>query len=95
MHARVGTYEGGDAEGLVKGFDSQTDKVRALDGFAGAHFLVDRDTGKGISITLWDSEEALEASLEATKQMREDAVQPAGARVVDVSHYEVAISLDA
>jgi heme-degrading monooxygenase HmoA len=26
-------------------------------GYCGAYFLVDRKTGKGVSITLWDSEE--------------------------------------
>jgi len=31
--------------------------AKSQKGYQGAYFLIDRKTGKGISITLWDSEE--------------------------------------
>jgi heme-degrading monooxygenase HmoA len=51
MHARVSTYEG-EADELVKGFDSVTSALEELDGFSRAYFLVDRAAGRGMSITL-------------------------------------------
>lgn len=85
MHARVSTYEG-DADELVKGFDSVTGALEQLDGFSNAYFLVDRDGGKGMSITLWESEDALNASVERANQMREQATDQAGASITAVDH---------
>jgi heme-degrading monooxygenase HmoA len=92
MHARVSTYEG-QADELVKGFDSVTGALEELDGFSKAYFLVDRPGGKGISITLWESEDALNASVERANQMREEATDQAGASIQSVDHYEVALTV--
>ena len=91
MHARVSSYSG-DADGLTSGFDSQTEALRQVDGFKSAYFLVDRDGGKGMSITLWDSEEALKASAERANEMRRQATQPSGATIESVDSYEVVIT---
>lgn len=90
MHARVSTYEG-EPDRLVSAFDSVTGPLEQLDGFSGAYFLVDRAGGRGMSITLWESEEALEASVERANQMREQASAGADASIRSVDHYEVAL----
>ena len=42
----------------VKIFDeSVTPSMKSQKGYRGAYLLTDRNTGKGISISLWDSEE--------------------------------------
>ena len=92
MFARVGTYDQGGDE-VVEGFQGQTDALRQLDGFKGAYFLVDREGGKAMTVTLWESREALEASAERAKQMRSEATGQAGASTVSVDTYEVAIEL--
>ena len=92
MHARVSTYQG-DADELVKGFDSVTGALEKLDGFSKAYFLVDRAGGKGMSITLWESEDALQASVERANQMREEASEQAGASIESVDHYEVGLEV--
>jgi heme-degrading monooxygenase HmoA len=92
MHARVSTYAGASDE-LVAGFDRATGPVQEIDGFAGAYFLVDRDGNKAMSITLWDSDEALQASVERANQLREEAAGGAGVPVESVDHFEVAIKL--
>ncbi len=92
MYARVGTYQG-DAEQLREGFERQTDPLEQVDGFERAYFLIDSDSGKGMSITMWESKEALEASAEAANRMRADATQPSGATIISVESYEVAITL--
>jgi heme-degrading monooxygenase HmoA len=92
MHARVSTYDSGSDE-IVQGFDSQTDAVQQVEGFKGAYFLVDRAGGKAMSITLWESEEALQASAARADELRAEAVKPAGAGIQSVESYEVAIQL--
>jgi len=92
MHARVSTYEG-QADELVKGFESVTGPLEDLDGFSKAYFLVDRAGGKGMSITLWESVEALEASAERANQMREEATDQAGASIQSVLNFEVALTV--
>ena len=92
MFARVSTYEG-DAEPLREGFESVTDSLRQIDGFECAYFLLG-DGGKAISITMWESQDALDASAEAANRLREGATQPAGATITSVESYEVAIALN-
>ena len=92
MFARVGTYDKGGDE-VVQGFQSQTDALQQVDGFKGAYFLVDRDGDKAMTVTLWESREALDASAERAQQMRDDATTQAQASTVSVDNYEVAIQL--
>ena len=92
MHARVSTYEG-QADELVKAFDSVTTPLEELEGFSKAYFLVDRAGGRGMSITLWESEDALNASVERANQMREKAADQAGASIQAVDHFEVALTV--
>ena len=42
MFARVSTYRAADAEKLLQGFESVTDRLEQMDGFSQAFFLVDR-----------------------------------------------------
>lgn len=92
MHARVSTYEG-DAEPLREGFESTTDSLKQLDGFERAYLLIG-DSGKQMSITIWESRDTLEASVEAAKRLREDATQPSGAAITSVESYEVALTVE-
>ena len=41
------------------------------DGFKGAYWLADRDSGKLVVFTLWESEAAMRSSEEAMKQARD------------------------
>ena len=90
MHARLSTYEG-DARELTKGFEAQTAPLGEVDGFKAAYFGVS-DSGKAFSLTLWESEEALEASAERAKQLRSDATEPSGAQIQSVEHFEVTVT---
>lgn len=90
MHARLSTYQTDDPEGLVSGFVSVTDELEQVDGFSHAYFLVNRETGKAASITIWESEEALDASVAKADQLRQRGTQPSGASIESVDHFEVA-----
>lgn len=63
---------------------------RSQRGGQGAWLLLDRDSGQGISMTLWESDDARQASEEAGSQTRSDASQTLNMRILDVGRYEVA-----
>jgi heme-degrading monooxygenase HmoA len=91
MHARVSTYTG-EAEGLLDGFQAATAPLEEIEGFSKAYFLVDRANDKAISITIWESEDALRASAARADELRKGAVSPSGATIESVEHYEIALT---
>jgi hypothetical protein len=92
MFARVSTYTG-DPDELVRGFEGARGDLQQIDGFSHAYFCVDRASGKGLTITLWNNEQALEASAEQARQLRSRATEPSGAVIDSVQHYEVALTV--
>jgi heme-degrading monooxygenase HmoA len=92
MFARVSRYRG-DGELLRAGFDASTPELEQLDGFQQAFFLADRAHSRAMSITLWESAEAMEASAERAHAMRTRATEPANASIESVESYEVLLSV--
>lgn len=93
MHARVSTYQGTSEtiDRSVEQADEFVPVVRGMDGSRGMIYLVDRSSGKSLSITLWESAEAMQASEEAANRLRRDSSASAGDTIVDVERYEVAL----
>ena len=94
MLARVSTLQGKPQQ-AEDGIRQYRDQVipwgKKMAGFKGAYFLVDRKSGKEISITLWDTEKNLQDSSKAADQLRAQASQAVAASkppVVEI--YEVA-----
>lgn len=94
MHARVSTYTG-EAEALLDGFQSATEPLEHIEGFSQAYFLVDRANNRAISITMWESEDALLASAARADELRKGATEPSGSTIESVEHYEVALTAGA
>jgi heme-degrading monooxygenase HmoA len=88
MFARVSKYTG-DPDELNRGFQTARDDLQQIEGFSQAYFCVDRGSGKGLTITLWENEQALEASAQRAQQLRSQATEPSGATIDSVEHYEV------
>jgi hypothetical protein len=63
--------------------------LRQMDGYEGLYVFMDRQSGKAISITLWESEEAMRRTEEAVKPLRKEFAGGIDANIVDVGHYEV------
>jgi hypothetical protein len=63
-------------EGVVR--EGLLASLKAIPGFAAAYFCLDPTSGKGLSVTLWDTEDALSASEDAIRRMSqtEGAVVP-------------------
>lgn len=93
MFARVSTYQG-DTERLLEGFRRTTDPLSQLEGFERAYLLTDAATGRAMTVTVWDSQAALEASAEWAGKAREHAMHDSGAAVQSVDHYEVALTAE-
>jgi heme-degrading monooxygenase HmoA len=66
--------------------------VRAIPGFRGYLALSDGERGEVLVLTLWASEQQLQASEETTVQLRGQAADKVGATVVSVERFRVAIS---
>lgn len=92
MHARVTRLEA-PADSFEDGIAVTNDRVipavKGIEGFVGAYFLGDRESGKLMSITLWDSEEHMRASEEAADQIRGDAAGATQSTIETVERYEV------
>lgn len=73
MHARVATFHGDPAnvDGAIAGVRGQVESDNVPDGLDGVRMmmLIDRQSGKGFGITLYDSEEAMRRGDEALSAM--------------------------
>ena len=93
MFARVSTYRAPDADKLLGGFESVPDSVEQMAGFSHAYFLVDRTSDKAMSITFWESEEALSASVAEADEVRKEATEIGGGSIESVEHYEIGLTI--
>ena len=95
MFARVSTYTGASDqidEAIRQVRENVLPRVEQLDGYKGAYLLVDRQSGKSLSVTLWESEEAMRASEEAASSLRSEVAEALGTQMVGVERYEVALA---
>ncbi len=67
-------------------------RLEDLAGFCSASLLVDRTSGRAVSSVTYDSQEAMDASREAAASMRSATTKDAGAEVLDVCEFELAIA---
>jgi heme-degrading monooxygenase HmoA len=93
--ARVNTFEGSpdridDSVSSVR--DETLPKLREMYGNVGLISLADRDSGRVIGITLWESADALRVSEQDADRLREEAAESGDQRIAGVDRYEVAIA---
>ena len=93
MHARVSTYQTDDPEGLIDGFKAVSSDLERVDGFSHGYFLVDRDGGKALSITIWENEDALLASKAKADELRQRGTEASGTSIDSVDQYEISHSV--
>ncbi len=91
MFARVSTYELGEgrASEAASAFEPAIEGIRDLEGFVDGFFLVERDGQHAMTITLWESLDAMERSRIATTRVRNEAAHQVGATVTASYEYEV------
>lgn len=90
MYARVATFQGDPAQvdDAIRGVRAQVESDQVPAGLDGVRMmmLVDRDSGKGFGITLYDSEEAMRRGDEAL-----NAVEGGRSRRQSVEFFEVPV----
>ena len=93
MFARLTTYEleEGRASDSIPAFEPAIERIRILDGLVDALYLVERDGRRAMTMTLWDSVEAMERSRVAAATARTDAAREAGAEVSSTYEFEIGI----
>ena len=91
MFARVTTTRGQakreDVERVIQ--QQLIPQVKDIPGFKGAYWLRDEKTGKGLAITLWESEDALNVSAAPAGQLRTKSTSDLGIEVESVESFEV------
>jgi heme-degrading monooxygenase HmoA len=92
MFARVATYSG-DTDALKRGFEAARTELQQIEGFSNAYFCIDREGGRALTMTLWESQAALDASADQAHQLRSRATEPAGATTDSVLQFEVAFTV--
>ena len=95
MHARVSTIQGapGKVDDVARQAQEQTlPQLQKLEGFKGFVVLGDRQSGKMLGVSFWESEEALRASEEAASSVRSAAAETADGIVAGVEEYEVFVN---
>ena len=55
-------------------------------GFSGVLFLVDQEAGKALTVTLWKSEQSMQASDEEVNRLRRESAEAAGETIEAINH---------
>jgi heme-degrading monooxygenase HmoA len=95
MQARVARYEVASEriEDAVQAFGQAAQEIQEQDGFAGGYVLVDYEDGRTMSVTLWNSQAALEQSESTARRARNSAADAVGGSVLSVETFDVAREL--
>jgi heme-degrading monooxygenase HmoA len=92
MHARVTTLDmdPGNVDQVRDQLErDDVPKFQQLDGFKGMTLLTDRQSGKTVALTFWESEGALRESEDAVQDARRRAAETGGAGEPQVERFEV------
>jgi heme-degrading monooxygenase HmoA len=95
MFARLGMWQGSAAEleqWIVRAREFVKPNLRQDAGLKTAYWLVDREGGKAMIVTLWESEEAMRASEQSRLKRQSTVAATTGAKVT-TERYEVVDSL--
>lgn len=92
MVVRTSTWSG-SPEALERWAQAVIEKVKpfvgGLPGNVGAYFVIDRENGEAMTITVWETEEAAKATDAAATQSRSRTVEGTGVSLVRKGRYEV------
>ena len=94
MHARMTTMEGSPerlTEGLREIREDVLPQLQQQDGFKGFVVFDNRQSGELIGFSLWESEQAMQASEEVGDRTRSETAEDTGDTIADVRRYEVGL----
>jgi heme-degrading monooxygenase HmoA len=91
MFARVSIYDIPEDQraNAQSNFASALARIRETEGLADAQFLLGCDSNRAVTITFWESHEAMAASRVVASRLRSEAAAAVGGDVVSVEEFEV------
>jgi heme-degrading monooxygenase HmoA len=95
MFARVSKYDlpAERAHEAAAAFRDAIERIRTLNGLERALLLLPRDGGGAVTITLWETATAMEASRVAASRARSVAANAVGGEVTSTEEYEVSVDV--
>jgi hypothetical protein len=94
MHATIRKYRVSDADALVSKVEAEfLERVKAVDGFAG-YYIIDAGDGTVASITVGETEEAVEESTRRASEWVQESVADIIEGAPEVMAGEVRVSTD-
>ncbi|WP_328298319.1 hypothetical protein OG389_11170 [Streptomyces sp. NBC_00435] len=95
MFARLSTYRGSPvpaAGDVAANSEAIVQRVRDVPGFRGVYYLVDRASGRAVSLTLWEDERTMRESEDHGARIRAETAQREGQQILSVERFEVGFS---
>ena len=91
MWARVTTYQVpvAEVEQLIEQFNAGADTISAQPGLQRVEVLVSRKSGAGMTITVWENEDAMRASEDEADRLRQDIALELIGWIQRVDEYEL------
>ena len=77
----------------VEAFREAASQLASLDGLQGGYVLTDEEEGVVMTITLWESRAAMDASEVRAARLRQEAAKQADGAVTSVQCLEVAVEI--
>ncbi len=95
MFARVARYQIPEERihEATEAFREAASQLSSLEGLSGGYVLTDADTGDLLTITLWDSRAAMDASEARAARLRQEATRKADGAVTSVQCFEVRVEI--
>jgi len=92
MFARVSTYEvpAEHCDAAAETFRQAISQIRGLEGLVTAYVLVDPQSGRLVTMTLWENAELMAASRMTATRLRGEAIRALDGDVLSTEEYEVA-----
>jgi hypothetical protein len=67
-------------------------RLEELPGFCSVSMLVDRESGRAVSSTRYESHDAMNRAVEMAKPMREDFARQMGSEITEVAEFELVLA---
>jgi heme-degrading monooxygenase HmoA len=93
LFARVAVYDipGHQANAAVASFGEAIDQIKDMKGLDEVFVLVSPESEQALTMSLWEGQDAMEASRIVASRLRNEAAQAVDGGVRSVVEYEVAI----
>ena len=93
MFARVAVYEipGHRTEEAIESFREAIGHISGMDGLKEVYMLVSPESDRALTMSVWERQDAMEASRVTASRLRNDAAKAVDGSVQSVIEYEVAV----